>query len=184
MAEKKKVNRIMEGLLDWTGKDNRLREAFGNGVANSRDYLGAKRDFFRDLYKTSAINPTAEEKVMRTVLQGEIRKLEKRLYPNVAVRLVAKLGEGIKEWLQTSRRELSGSGEMTVIRSKGKDAGYKNTAEKRTDLQESQGQQNAVYRRQPIAMKKKKADTEVSAKTSDTLLPKRRRNPNNGYGVH
>ncbi len=183
MAEKKEINRITEGLLDWTRKEGRLREVFGNGVVNGRDYVGAKRDFFRDLYKTCGTNPSAEEKVMMAIVGGEIRKLDNRLYPNAAVRLIAKVGEVIKEWLQTSRQNMSGGREMTVIHS-GKEGGYKKNPDKRTNLGESQSLRTGGYRKDPVELKRKKKEVIVSTKKEDALLPKKRRNPNNSYGVH
>ncbi len=182
--EKRAENRITKGLLDWVAKESRLREVFGSGVSNGKDFLGVKRDFFNALYKACKQDTNAEEKVMLPIVRGEIRKMEKRLYPNAAVRLVAKLGESVKEWLHPGRGTLSEQTGMASGQVRRKGTEYSRGAEKREQLHESGNSLLSTYRKKSPEIKGKKGETKTSSPNEKELLPKKRLNPGKGYGLH
>lgn len=179
----KEQNRITEGLLEWTERESKLREVFGNGVINGRDFLGAKRDFFDELYKTCQANPNREEKVMMAIVKGEIRKLDKRMYPNAAIRLLAKLGGALKDWIKVDRQSLLGRDEGMANRLKRNGTEYK-LSDKRNQLQESNTPHQSAYLKKRTGIKAAKATEKATVKNENVLLPKRHRNPHNSHGIH
>ncbi len=180
--EKKEQNRITEGLLEWTEKESKLREVFGNGVINGRDFLGAKRDFFEELYKICQANPNREEKVMMAIVKGEIRKLDKRMYPNAAIRFLARLGGALKEWIQVDRQSylMRDEGTSNLLKRNGTE--YK-VSDKRNHLRESNGQHQGAYMKKRSGIKVAKVDEKVVVKNESVLLPKKHRNPHNSHGI-
>ena len=186
--ENRVENRVTEGLLDWTDKENRLRAVFGNDVIKGKNFLESKRDFFDKLYKSCKTDATSEEKVMLNVIKGETRKLDKMIYPNAAVRLMVKIAGTVKEGIQSYHQNRSLKEEMLSIRIKQKPVDY-NKKENRKDkdvkneLRESLKETLDVYKKKGAKLKSK-TENEPALKNENNLLPKKRTSQNHGRSIY
>ena len=187
--ENKVENRVTEGLLDWTDKENRLRTVFGNDVIKGKNFLESKRDFFDKLYKSCKPDATAEEKVMLNVIKGETRKLNKLIYPNAAVRLVATIAGKVKESIKSYQQNRSIKEEMLSIRLKQKPVEYGKKQngkdkENNNELRESAKQVLDAYKKKGAKVNLKEGENLSAPKKENNLLPKKRINPNHGRSIY
>ncbi len=181
-------NRITEGLLDWTDKENRLRAVFGNDVTEGKNFLESKRDFFDKLYKSCKTDATSEEKVMLNVIKGETRKLDKMIYPNAAVRLMVRIAGRVRESVQSYRQNRSLKEEMLSIQIKQKPVDYnkKGNGKDRViknELRESSKETLDAYKKKKTKLKSK-AENKPAPGIENILLPKRRTNENSGRNIN
>ena len=187
--ENKMENRVTEGLLDWTDKENRLRAVFGNNVINGRDFLQSKRDFFNNLYKSCRSDASQEERMMLNVIRGETRKLDKLIYPNRAVRLIAKITAKVKEGIKSYRDNRSVKNEMLSIRLKQKPVDYSKKQEGRdkdnkNELRESAKEILDGYKKKEAKTKSQQLEKKAPQKNDNTLMPKKRVNHNSGRSIY
>ena len=82
-------NRIEEGMAYWNEREKRLIELSGLKITGTRHFLKEKLQHYislRDQYKKSEL--TKEERSNRKIVKGEIRDMEKQLYPNRVERVL------------------------------------------------------------------------------------------------
>lgn len=187
--EKERENRVTEGLLDWTDKENRLSSVFGNNVIKGKDFLQSKRDFFNNLYQSCKSNASPEERMMLNVIKGETRKLDKLMYPNAAVRIIVKIADKVKEGIKSYRENRLLKNEMLSIQLKQKPLGYSKRPdmkgkENKSELHESAKEVLDKYKKKEANARSKSSDDQPSPKNENSLLPKRRANPINGRSIY
>jgi hypothetical protein len=85
-------NRIEAGMREWRGHVKRLTEIFGDSIAGSKDMAKAQLAQYREVIGKPLPSMTNDEKVMRSILRGEIRRMEKALYPYLIVRIARSVG--------------------------------------------------------------------------------------------
>jgi len=187
--EKKEDNRVMEGLLDWTDKENRMRGIFGNDVIKGKQFLESKMDFFDNLYRSCKPEANSEEKMLLNVIKGERRKLEKLIYPNTAVRLIVKVTRKIKEGIKSYRQDRSVKEEMLSLKVKKEYGGYDKKVngrenENRNEVRESAREILDRYKKKDTSLKSNEGANKIIQKKEDTPLSKKKMNPNYGHGIY
>ena len=90
-------NRVTEGLNNWLEKENQLKALFGNDIVKEKYFLKSKMEFFNDLHKGIKPDANRNEKLLMNVIQGETKKLEKAVYPNVLTRMFVKTSDFVKD---------------------------------------------------------------------------------------
>lgn len=85
-------NRVEAGIREWRGHMKRLSDLFGESITQHPNIKKAQLSHFREVAKRQLPDITKVEKTMLRVLRGEIKRMEKDLYPSAFVRLVRKIG--------------------------------------------------------------------------------------------
>ncbi len=85
-------NRVEVGIREWRGHSKRLSDLFGESITQHPNIKKAQLSHFRDVAKRQLPDITKEEKTMLRVLRGEIKRMEKDLYPSMFVRFVRRIG--------------------------------------------------------------------------------------------
>lgn len=98
MSEKR--NRVIEGMQEWKAKEKNIADLFSPDAVRTRYFEKLKLDYLYELSR-SIKNPTKDEKMMLRVLEGEIDRLERRLYPNLLVRILVQLERAIGNMFKT-----------------------------------------------------------------------------------
>ena len=90
------INRVIEGMEEWKAKEKNIGDLFSPQATRTRYFEKLKLD---QLYKLSRSikNPTKDEKMMLRILDGEIDRLERRLYPNLLHRLLEQIIRGVSD---------------------------------------------------------------------------------------
>lgn len=94
-------DRIEQGLSYWKDREKKLQELTGPAITTKRHFFKEKLQYYislRDQYKKSELTPG--EKSNRRILKGEIKEIEKQLYPNRIERLVRRGVEQMKKLLE------------------------------------------------------------------------------------
>lgn len=125
---------------------------------------------------------------MLNVIKGEIRKMDKIIYPNAAVRLMVKIAGKVRESIQSYRQNRSLKEEMLSIRLKQKRVDYnKKENGKDTDvkneLRESSKQTLNAYKKKGTKLKSR-GENEPALKKESIVLPKKRRSENHGRTIY
>lgn len=100
------TDRIITGMEYWNKREAELRQVFGNGSMASKAYLEEKLKYMETLrngYKNQAI--TEAEKSSMKILKGEIKDLERSLYPNIAERLFRRQIRNARNFIVQRRAE-------------------------------------------------------------------------------
>jgi hypothetical protein len=82
-------NRLDEALSHWLEKERRLNELAGRHITNKRHYLYEKVRYYRSVlnqYKNKEL--TNDERITRNIIKGEVRDMERLLYPNLMERVL------------------------------------------------------------------------------------------------
>lgn len=168
---------IVAGINRWLENERNLKELFGNSVVSERYFQKSKLDFFKDLYKDGKLNAGKDERLMLRVIKGEIKKLEKSLYPSATVRVIIKVAGFIKDKIkdQLQKREVAInvdrlSGNRSVL------SEYKTKEKQQTNAQLND--LKAEYLKDKSQDKKQANAVKVSVQKKqnqqESLLPKKR----------
>lgn len=99
------TNRVEKGMKQWLSHEQRLQELFGPDITRQRHFEKCRLDNFRNLYRDIAPIASMEEKPMLKILRGELRRLEKTLYPSMLTRLgrsiVRNVQQLTKKWSES-----------------------------------------------------------------------------------
>jgi hypothetical protein len=98
-------NRVIEGMQEWKQKEQLIADLFSLSVTRSKYVQQLKLEHLYDLRKKHGNDLSKEERVVLRVLRGEIRDMEKRMYPSLPVRLVVKTIRAIKELMKPSMKK-------------------------------------------------------------------------------
>jgi hypothetical protein len=90
-------NRIEAGIREWKGHARKLTDLFGESILGHRNMERAKLAHYRETYLRPLNGVTNEEKVLRPILKGEIKRMERALYPSALVRMVRSIGRLITQ---------------------------------------------------------------------------------------
>ena len=93
-------NRVLEGMQEWQTKEQNIADLFSPEATSTRYFQKLKLDQLHELSR-SIKNPTKDEKIMLRILDGEIDRLERRLYPNLLVRILVHLERAIRNIFKT-----------------------------------------------------------------------------------
>lgn len=110
------TNRVEKGMKEWLSHEQRLQELFGPEITKQRHFEQCRHDHFRNLYRQIKQDANAEEKVMLKILSGELRRLEKVLYPSMLTRLGRSIYRNVQ--LLIKKRPESESSSILVIQRK------------------------------------------------------------------
>ncbi len=91
------TNRVEKGMKEWLSHEQRLQELFGPDITKQRHFEKCRHDNFRNLYREIAPVASPEEKALLKILRGELRRLEKVLYPSVLTRLGRSIIRNVQE---------------------------------------------------------------------------------------
>lgn len=80
------TNRVEKGMEEWLSREQRLQELFGADITKQPHFEKCRLENFRSLYREIAPVASPEEKSMLKILKGELRRLEKVLYPSMLTR--------------------------------------------------------------------------------------------------
>lgn len=83
-------NRILKEITAWNDKVNNLKGVFGNHVADYKYLIRAKLEHFKEIRAIYNSPANQDEKIASKILQAEIRRLEKIVFPNTIERFVRK----------------------------------------------------------------------------------------------
>lgn len=83
-------NRIEKGIRDWREREQWLKNLFGEAFAGHRDMEKAKLDHYREVAMLAGLSK--DEQTIRKILVGEIRNMERKLYPSRLVRAIRTIG--------------------------------------------------------------------------------------------
>lgn len=130
-----------------------------------------------------------KKKVMLNVIKGETRKLNKLIYPNAAVRLIANIAGKVKASIKSYQQSRSIKEEMLSIRLKQKPVEYGKKQngkdkENKNELRESAKQVLDAYKKKGAKVKSKEEENKTAQKNENNLLPKKRINPNHGRSIY
>lgn len=89
-------NRVIEGMEEWQAKEKNIADLFSPDATRTRYFQKLKLDQLHELSR-SVKNPTKDEKMMLRILDGEIDRLERRLYPNLLHRLLVQIIRGVTD---------------------------------------------------------------------------------------
>ena len=81
------ANRIELAINEWSHQSSALQKIFSLHILEHRTYNRAKLAHYRAIDKRPFPFMNNEEKLMRYLLRGEIRRMEKVLYPSVILRI-------------------------------------------------------------------------------------------------
>lgn len=101
-------NRIEAGIREWRGHMKRLSDLFDESITQHPNIKRTQLSHFRDVIKRPMPNITRDEKMMMQVLKGEIKRMEKALYPSMLVRMVRRIGRVFKSDKQENKASEAG----------------------------------------------------------------------------
>lgn len=99
-------NRIEAEMMQWQAKEQRLAGLFSASVLASRDFQKEKLAHFERILGRNVAGLSSEERTTLRMLRRETKNLERKLYPNLVLRL---LRTAIKKLFQPAidgKREL------------------------------------------------------------------------------
>lgn len=99
-------NRIEAEMMQWQAKEQRLAGLFSASVLNSREFQKEKLAHFERILGRNVAGLSSEERTTLRMLRREKKNLERKLYPNLVLRL---LRTAIKKLFQPAidgKREL------------------------------------------------------------------------------
>jgi hypothetical protein len=82
-------NRIDADLAVWDKRQQQYAGTFGPDVMRDRDFLKAKYQVLQQINnKHAKTNLSFDEQISRRILRGQLRQLNRRIYPNPVIRLL------------------------------------------------------------------------------------------------
>ena len=92
-------NRVIKGMEDWLQREKNMAQLFSPNTLRSKYFQQLKVNYFRDLYKQIRKEATRDERMTLHILKGEMKGIEKWLYPHPLERLLRRMGRAIKDLL-------------------------------------------------------------------------------------
>lgn len=89
--------RIERDISFWINKEKGLKELFRNDIVNEGHVLKEKLRYFSSIRDKYNGNVTEGEQITLNVLNGEIKKLERQIYQNPLIRLLARIERTINK---------------------------------------------------------------------------------------
>lgn len=86
-------------MREWTEKANKLKELFGHDISSHSYFQKARLEHYRSVSQIPFSSMNNGEKLMMRILKGEIRLLEKQLYPLWIIRA----GRSVKRWVSPEK---------------------------------------------------------------------------------
>lgn len=94
-------NRVVEGMQEWKAREQTIADLFSASAIRSRYAQQLKLDHLRELRnKLKGEDLTKDERAVLRILRGEIRSIEKGLYPSRLIRYAVRLGRMVKGMLK------------------------------------------------------------------------------------
>lgn len=87
---------VEQDIAFWIEKEKNLKANFRTDIVNERHFLKEKHRFFSSAINKYGTNISESDKIILNIVKGELDKLERHLYPNMLMRLIAKLTREIK----------------------------------------------------------------------------------------
>lgn len=78
-------------LKDWKEREERYKMLFSPAVLSSREFLREKLAHFDKMRATVMASPVRQDRLALQALQLERRALERQVYPNIFIRMLARL---------------------------------------------------------------------------------------------
>lgn len=91
---------VEQDISFWLEREKKLKELFRNDIVNEKHFLNEKLRYFISVENKYRSNLPAGEKILLNVLKGDIRKLERQLYPNPVVRLLIRGERAVRNFLE------------------------------------------------------------------------------------
>jgi len=101
---KEERNRILEGMIAWKERERKIAELFSPEAIRTIDFQKEKLRFMYELRNSLGGFMTKEEQSMLRILKGEIKRLEKELYPFILMRAWVKLDHVRQNLFRPSQR--------------------------------------------------------------------------------
>ncbi len=98
-------NRIVKGMQEWKEREQNMANLFSPDTIKSRYFQLLKLDYLRGLTRSVRKDATSDERMTARILRGQTRDLERKLYPNYAVRMAMKLYRFITDRSLKQRQE-------------------------------------------------------------------------------
>ena len=98
-------NRIVKGMQEWKEREQNMANLFSPDTIKSRYFQQLKLDYLRGLTGSVRKDATSDERMTARILRGQTRDLERKLYPNYAVRMAMKLYRFITDKSLKQRQE-------------------------------------------------------------------------------
>lgn len=95
-------NRVAEGMQEWRGREKNITSIFSEATAQSRHFKKVKLDYLRDLHRDTRKDASKDEKMALRILKGEIKNMEKDLYPRRWERLLRKAFHSVKNAVRSA----------------------------------------------------------------------------------
>lgn len=88
-TNKPSTNRVDAALAVWEERQQGYMHTFGPDLMRDRDFLKAKYQVLQQILKThTKSNLSFDEQISRRILRGQVRQLNRRIYPNPVIRLL------------------------------------------------------------------------------------------------
>jgi|GEM_PF-5692037 len=94
---------LYEALEQWKNREQNVARLFSSDALQQSPYLKAKLAHFQQLRNEYRWDKSLKGDVAMKVLKGEIRLLERKLYPNLTERLTRRLATGITAYFGPER---------------------------------------------------------------------------------
>ena len=91
---------VEQDISFWLEREKKLKELFRNDIVNEKHFLNEKLRYFNAVQYKHKGNLAEGEKILFNVLKGDIKELEKRLYPNPFIRLLMRAERSIRNILE------------------------------------------------------------------------------------
>jgi hypothetical protein len=104
-------NRVEAATDEWMAKEKKSIAKYGPNVLNDKDFNRAKLAALREIHKEFAKqNLSRDEKIDHRILKGQVRQIERRLYPKLAVRQTVRLARFIGRQISAAWKTLTEEG--------------------------------------------------------------------------
>lgn len=105
---------VEQDISFWLEREKKLKELFRNDIVNEKHFLNEKLRYFNAVQFKHKGNLAEGEKIIFNVLKGDIKELEKRLYPNPVARLFMRAERAIRNILE-ERKTMKEHGHMKPL---------------------------------------------------------------------
>ncbi len=90
------TNRIVKGMQEWLRREQNVAGLFSPSTLQTRYFQQLKMDYLRDLARSVRKDASKDERMTVRILKGEMKEMEKKLYPRLVVRFAVGLFRLIK----------------------------------------------------------------------------------------
>lgn len=111
-------------LLDWEAREQKFKKLFGNSVVDSKAFLKEKLAFYEVLDLRYSSKGPGSDKVGTQIIRQERRKLERKVFPNLLVRLAYKLIAAAFAKTQVVRAEMKQADNLKKVQARVMASGF------------------------------------------------------------